>query len=80
MKPFDQCPVGGGELVEKRVEKLLRGGVNVATVHVDAQVCLRCGERFYPQETVRWFEELRRKLERGETQELEPLGQSFQIA
>lgn len=26
MKPFDKCPVCGGELVEKEVEKLLKGG------------------------------------------------------
>jgi len=26
MKPFDKCPVCGGELVEKDVEKLLKGG------------------------------------------------------
>jgi len=26
MKPLDKCPVCGGELVEKEVEKLLKGG------------------------------------------------------
>ncbi len=77
MKAFDQCPICGGELVEKRVEKLLRGGVNLAVVSVNAQVCLRCGERFYAEETVRSFEELRRKLARGETQDFQPLGRSF---
>lgn len=25
-KPFDKCPICSGELVEKEVEKLLRGG------------------------------------------------------
>jgi YgiT-type zinc finger domain-containing protein len=80
MKPFDRCPVCGGELVEKEVEKLLRGGVNVAVVRVRAEVCLRCGERYYSEETVRRFEEIRAKLERGETADLEPLGRSFQVA
>ena len=28
MKLFDKCPVCGGELEEKEVEKLLRGGVH----------------------------------------------------
>ena len=32
MKSFEKCPVCGGELVEKEVEKLLRGGDNLATV------------------------------------------------
>jgi YgiT-type zinc finger domain-containing protein len=51
MMPFVKCPVCGGELVEKKVEKLLRGGKNTAILEVDAEVCLRCGERLYPQET-----------------------------
>jgi YgiT-type zinc finger domain-containing protein len=59
---FEACPVCGGELVEKRVEKLLKGGTNTAAVEVDALVCLRCGERFYPEETVRHFEKIRSKL------------------
>ena len=32
MKPFEKCPVCGGELIETEVEKLLRGGNNFATV------------------------------------------------
>jgi YgiT-type zinc finger domain-containing protein len=56
-KPFDKCPVCGGELEEKEVEKLLRGGVNTAIIRVRAEVCLHCGERLYSQETVRLFEE-----------------------
>ena len=64
-KPFDRCVVCGGELVEKEVEKLLRGGVNTALVKVHADVCLHCGERLYSQETVRRFERIREKLEFG---------------
>ena len=30
MMPFSKCPVCGGEMAEKEVEKLLRGGVHVA--------------------------------------------------
>ncbi len=47
MQRVDKYPVCGGELVEKEVEKLLRGGVNTAVVKVGAEVCLHCGERFY---------------------------------
>ena len=64
-KPFDRCVVCGGEIVEKEVEKLLRGGVNTALVKVHADVCLHCGERLYSQETVRCFERTREKLEFG---------------
>jgi YgiT-type zinc finger domain-containing protein len=58
MMPFDKCPVCGGELVEKEVEKLLRGGAHTAVLKVRAEVCLRCGDRLYSQETVRRFEEV----------------------
>jgi len=80
MVPFSSCPVCGGELVEKQVEKLLRGGNNTAVLEVQAEVCLRCGERLYSVETVRQFEQVRVKLERGQVEEFQPLGQSFKVA
>jgi YgiT-type zinc finger domain-containing protein len=80
MMPFAQCPVCGGELVEKEVEKLLRGGLHTAVVTVQADVCLKCGERLYSTETIRRFEQIRAKLERQEVAEFQPLGQSFQVA
>ncbi len=54
-----------GEIVEKEVEKLLKGDVNIAAVKVHADVCLHCGERLYSQETVRRFERIREKSEFG---------------
>lgn len=80
MKPFDKCPVCGGELVEKDVEKLLKGGVHIAVFKVRADVCLQCGERLYSAETVRRFEQIRQKLERQEVDEFQALGHSFQVA
>jgi YgiT-type zinc finger domain-containing protein len=77
VRPFQKCPVCGGDLVEKEVEKLLRGGDHTAVVKVQAQVCLHCGERLYSEQTVRRFEEIRAKLERHETKEFQPLGRSF---
>ncbi len=79
IKPFDKCPICSGELVEKEVEKLLRGGVHTAIIKVKADVCLHCGERLYSQETVKLFEEIRRKLERKEVTNFQPIGQSFQV-
>jgi len=79
MRPFDRCPVCGGELAEREVEELLRGGDNIAVLKVCAEVCLRCGERLYAQETVRRFEEIRVKLERRETADFQPLGLAFQV-
>jgi YgiT-type zinc finger domain-containing protein len=80
MMPFEKCPVCGGELVEKEVEKLLRGDIHIAVINVQAEVCLYCGELLYSQETVRRFEEIRAKLERQEVKTFQPLGQSFQVA
>jgi len=80
MKPFDRCPTCGGDLVEREVEKLLRGGSHVAVMKVRAEVCLGCGERLYSQETVKRFEEIRRKLEREEVSAMQPLGRSFQVS
>ena len=77
--PFDRCPVCGGEVVEKEVEKLLRGGVHTAVVKVRAEVCLHCGERLYSPETVRLFEQIRAKLEREEVDGFRPLGRSFAV-
>ncbi len=67
------------ELVEKEVEKLLRGGAHTAVLKVRAEVCLRCGERLYSQETVRRFEEIRSKLKRQDTAEFRPMGLSFEV-
>ncbi len=77
---FAACPVCGGELAERRVQKLLRGGDNTATLEVDALVCQRCGERFYPEPTVRRFEEVRAKLQRDETEEMTLVGSAFEVS
>jgi len=80
MMPFEKCPICGGGMIEKEVEKLLRGGIHTAILKVRAEVCLHCGERLFSQETVRRFEEIRTKLERQETADFEPLGVSFQVS
>jgi YgiT-type zinc finger domain-containing protein len=77
--PFEKCPVCGGEMVAKEVEKLLRGGVNIAVLRAHAEVCLRCGERLYSQETVRCFERIRTKLKRHDTAGFQLIGQAFEV-
>ena len=79
MKPLCKCPVCGGELIEKEVEKLLRGGNNIAVIRVRADVCLHCGERLYTRDTVRKFEQIREKLAGEDTEEFQPLGKSYQV-
>jgi YgiT-type zinc finger domain-containing protein len=79
MKPFEECPICGGELVERQVQKLLRGGRHTASITVSAEVCLHCGERLYSPEVVKRFEEIRAKLERQDTAEFQPIGQTFEV-
>ncbi len=79
MEGLKKCPVCGGDLTNKRVEKILRGGNHMALMEVRAEVCLHCGERLYSEETVRRFDQIRAKLERQETEEFQPLGRSFRV-
>ena len=80
MKPFQECPVCGGEMVQKEVEKLLRGGSHTAAVKVSAEVCLRCGERLYSVDTAERFDQIRSKLRLGETESFQAVGQAFEVA
>lgn len=79
MIPFKKCPLCGEEMLEKEVEKLLRGGIHIAVVKVRAEVCLHCGERLYSMETVRKFQQIRYELANQEIEKFQPLGQSFQV-
>jgi YgiT-type zinc finger domain-containing protein len=80
MKLFKKCPVCGGELVEKEVEKLLRGGANTAIVYVKAEVCAHCGERLYTQETITRFDDIRKKLTKEDVTGFQPIGKTYQVA
>ena len=74
MKPFSKCPACGRATIAKEVEKLLRGGVNFASVTIRAEVCLHCGERLYSADAVKHFEQVRAKLSSQEVSRFEPLG------
>lgn len=80
MKLFEKCPICGGEIEEKEVEKVLKGGLNTAVVKVKAEVCLHCGERLYHPETVASFDEIRKKLATEDVGEFEPIGKTYQVA
>lgn len=73
---FEVCPVCGRELAEKEVEKLLCGGNDTATLQVDALVCLHCGERLYPEHTIRRFERIRQDLAHQRTAEIKQEGRA----
>lgn len=80
MKPFEKCPICGGEPLEKEVEKLLRGAMHTAVLHVKAHVCSECGERLYSPDLVRKFEDIRSRLEDNRLEGFQPLGTTFKVA
>ncbi|KHG42458.1 MULTISPECIES: YgiT-type zinc finger protein [Nostocales] len=80
MLPIDKCVVCNGNLLETNVTEIIKGGGNTATLKVKALVCQNCGERFYHADTIRRFETIKLKLEKQETQDLIPVGQSFEVA
>jgi YgiT-type zinc finger domain-containing protein len=79
MFPFTKCPICSGEVVTKKVEKLLRGGNNTTIVKVTAEVCLRCGERLYSKETIEYFEQIRSKLAKKDVSDFKPVGKSYEV-
>jgi len=79
MKLFEKCPVCGGDLENKQVEKLLRGGGNTVSMKVTADVCLHCGEKLYAENVVKSFEVIRGKLRKREFSHFKTLGQSFTV-
>ncbi|MDA8403680.1 MAG: YgiT-type zinc finger protein [Desulfobacteraceae bacterium] len=79
MKPFEKCLVCGGDIENKRVEKILRGGGHTVALKVWAEVCLHCGERLYSEEVVKPFEKIRDKLRKQEFTHFTGIGQSFTV-
>ncbi len=78
-KPFDKCPLCGGEIVDKEVEKILKGGNNTALIRVKAEICLHCGERLYSKEVIRKFEDIRYKLANQQTHEFKEVGHAYVV-
>jgi len=79
MPLLHKCPTCGGELVDKRVEELVKGGVNFASVTVHAEVCRRCGLRLFDPDTVRLLERVTNQLSAQEVEDFEPMGRSFRV-
>ena len=80
MKLFEKCPLCGGEIIEKEVEKLLKGNGNTAIVKVKAEVCLHCGERLYSPDVIAKFEDVRKRLREGKIENFIEIGKSYQTA
>ena len=73
------CPICGGQLIDKQVEVLLRGGDHTAVVHAPALKCVYCREELYAASIVREFERITSQLDRGDTDDFKPLGRVFEV-
>lgn len=65
---------GSVDLEDREVEKLVRGGDDVAVLRVQATVCHHCGERYLPSAAIRLLEEARHDLVDGKVSRFRPLG------
>ena len=79
MSEHGLCPICGGELIDKQVEVLLRGGDHTAVVHVPAFKCVYCREVLYVASIAREFERITSQLSRGDTDDFKPLGRVFEV-
>jgi YgiT-type zinc finger domain-containing protein len=65
---------GSDDLEDKEVEKLIRGGDDVAALRVRATVCHHCGERYLPEDAIRALERARQDLAEGKLTRFRALG------
>ena len=65
---------GSKDLENREVEKLVRGGDDVAALRVRGTVCHRCGERYFSNEVVQILDKARRNLEGGKLGGFRALG------
>ena len=65
---------GATDLEDREIEKLVRGGDDVAALRVQATVCRHCGERYFPDEAIRALEQVRRDLSEGKVAGFRTLG------
>ncbi|ACK71605.1 conserved hypothetical protein [Gloeothece citriformis PCC 7424] len=76
---MNKCFFCSGNLGEKQVTEIVRGGGNTATLKVKALVCQCCDERYYHTDVVRQFEEIKAKLKTQKTEDFKLVGQAFEI-
>lgn len=72
-----KCPICGGRVVEKEVEKVIKGGKDAVLLKVKAGVCIKCGERLYDKTTHEEIQHLRENLRKGITTRLHPVGHTY---
>jgi YgiT-type zinc finger domain-containing protein len=61
-----KCIVCNGENIEKRNVREERNiGNDIVFIPVEVLECLTCGERYYDRKTMRYLEDIEKKLQEG---------------
>jgi len=71
-----KCPMCGGKVEEKKVDKIIDAGRDFVILEVNAGVCEHCGEKIYTKETHEKIREIRKEL-KYKIPELEPTGHIY---
>ena len=77
MRKCARC--GFDDVIEKKVDVVLRGGHDAAVISVLADVCHHCGEQFYGPNCVMCFDAIRKMLDSGQVDEFQPIGRYFRV-
>ncbi|MBI5049246.1 MAG: YgiT-type zinc finger protein [Deltaproteobacteria bacterium] len=66
------------DIVKKKVEEEIKKGKDVIFVPVETLVCQNCGEKYYDRRTVRFLEEIEKKVKK-EKVSLEAVGRVLKV-
>ena len=70
---------GFDDVIEKRVDKVVRGGDDAAVISILADVCHHCGEQFYTGEVAFCFDAIRKRLDSGQVEDFQQIGRYFRV-
>ena len=71
-----KCPLCGGKIEEKEVDKIIRNGTDMIILNVNAGVCNQCGEKIFSKETHEKINKAREEVKIG-IAELKPVRRTY---
>ncbi|OGQ04600.1 MAG: hypothetical protein A2W61_07350 [Deltaproteobacteria bacterium RIFCSPLOWO2_01_44_7] len=74
-----KCVFCKGSLVKKMVEEEVKAGNDHILAEVEAEVCVNCHERYFPQGTIDYLQKLKKEL-KNKKEQFKPVGQVFRAA
>lgn len=76
----NKCPSCGLEKLEKKsITHAVSGGNNTALIDVEVEICQKCGEILFTSEQVRYFEDIKEKLEKEDVRNFIQIGKNFKL-